>query len=101
MTTVLAATSVVNLKRGDLFDVYIGRAGHGYDGYFGNPFNGPYRALNIAEFRLWFLKRVETDSVFRTRVLELRGKRLGCFCAPKPCHGNVIVDWLTALPTVL
>lgn len=23
---------------------------------------------------------------------ELRGKTLGCFCAPKPCHGDVLAD---------
>jgi hypothetical protein len=21
---------------------------------------------------------------------ELKGKRLGCYCAPKPCHGDVL-----------
>ena len=30
-------TVVVNIKK-EPFDVYIGRAGRGQDGYFGNPF---------------------------------------------------------------
>jgi hypothetical protein len=34
------------------------------------------------------------DRQFFTRVLDLYGKRLGCFCKPKPCHGDVIVEWL-------
>jgi hypothetical protein len=28
-------------------------------------------------------------------VLELKGKRLGCFCVPrKACHGFIIAEWL-------
>jgi hypothetical protein len=27
-------------------------------------------------------------------IEELRGKRLGCWCAPKPCHGNVLLRLL-------
>jgi hypothetical protein len=25
------------------------------------------------------------------RLLALRGKRLGCWCTPEPCHGDVLV----------
>lgn len=34
----MTETTVVNIKT-DSYDVYIGRAGHGHSGYFGNPFN--------------------------------------------------------------
>ena len=27
---------------------------------------------------------------------ELAGKRLGCYCAPKPCHGDVLVELVNA-----
>ena len=30
-------TTVVNINRGEEYDVYIGRGGQGQDGYFGNP----------------------------------------------------------------
>jgi hypothetical protein len=33
-----AKTTVVNIWTGAAYDQYIGRAGHGHDGYFGNPF---------------------------------------------------------------
>lgn len=29
------------------------------------------------------------------RLPELVGKRLGCWCAPLPCHGNVLIELLT------
>lgn len=86
-------TTVVNLRH-DEYDVYIGRAGRGESGYFGNPFwEGP-RELNIAAFKEDFYRRVWTDADFAQRVLDLRGKRLGCFCKPLPCHGDIIAAWI-------
>lgn len=84
--------TVVNLKI-DEYDVYIGRAGHGKDGYFGNP----YRAIpgdpgaTIPMFEEYARKRLKTDPEYRERVKALKGKRLGCFCKPRPCHGDVLV----------
>ncbi len=84
-------TTVVNLKT-DEYDVYIGRAGHGCDGYFGNPFGGLGRTQSIAKHREYAIHRYNTDPEFRDRVNSLQGKRLGCFCKPKPCHGDVYVE---------
>lgn len=84
-------TVVVNLKNSE-YDVYIGRAGHGCDGYFGNPFGGLGRTESIAKHREYAIRRYNTDDEFRERVNTLYGKRLGCFCKPKPCHGDVYVE---------
>lgn len=103
----MAKTRVTNLHY-EFYDVYIGRRGHGHDGYFGNPIKvggvcsecGKIheRAGTIACFKAYFLRRVENDPEFKRRVLALKGKRLGCFCAPSACHGNVIVEWIEAQP---
>lgn len=82
-------TTVVNLHR-EPYDAYIGRPGRGQEGYFGNPFVD--QPLEVYEKH--FLERVATDGAFRARVLELRGLRLGCFCKPGRCHGDVIAAWL-------
>jgi hypothetical protein len=89
-------TEVVNIRDNMPFDVYIGRAGHGYDGYFGNEFGGDGvpRTEAIAKYRQAFKARIRVDAQFREAVHALRGKRLGCFCKPLPCHGDVIVDYL-------
>jgi hypothetical protein len=90
-------TTVINIKERQPGDVYIGRAGHGESGYYGNPFpekEGFSRADSIAAFKRYFEARVEEDEQFRARVLELAGKRLACFCAPKRCHGDVIAKWV-------
>jgi hypothetical protein len=97
-----AKTTVVNLKNTQ-YDVYIGRAGHGHDGYFGNPhivgYCGLCKAIHkhgetLIHFEKYFYDRVERDLEFRRRVLELRGKVLGCFCYPRACHGMIIAQWL-------
>lgn len=87
-------THVVNISRGACYDVYIGRAGHGHDGYYGNHYYGGTREENIRRFREYFAHRIEADSEFRQRVLALKGKRLGCHCAPRSCHGDIYVQWL-------
>lgn len=89
-------TVVVTIYK-EQFDVYIGRAGRGEDGYFGNPFrmgSGISREDAVQKFQKYFTERIQKDSEFKRRVLALTGKRLGCFCKPKACHGDVIADWL-------
>ncbi len=75
---------VVHCKK-SFYDVYIGRGGP-----FGNPFRiGPdgSREEVIKKFEIWL--RSQPDLIEQVKR-ELRGKRLGCFCAPLPCHGDVL-----------
>lgn len=83
-------TQVVNLRK-EPFDVYIGRAGKGQPGKWGNPFvlgKDGDRATCIAKYREYVLLRPDLMADLHT----LRGKRLGCFCAPQSCHGDVLVE---------
>lgn len=92
-------TVVVNIYE-EQFDASIGRAGRGEDGYLGNPFrmeNEISREDAVQKFQKYFTERIEKDSEFRRRVLALKGRRLGCFCKPKACHGDVIADWLNKM----
>lgn len=89
-------THVVNIHKAR-YDVYIGRAGKGFDGYFGNPYKlfDESRRLEVAlNYEEWFRFRLLVDPVFRNRVHALKGKTLGCFCKPLICHGDVIADYL-------
>jgi len=92
-------TVVVNIHK-EPFDVYIGRRGRGQDGYFGNPFrirHGSSREDAVKRFEGDFADRIEKDAEFKRRILALKGKRLGCFCKPKACHGDVVADWLNKM----
>jgi len=97
-------TIVANLHHSVVSDerrrVYVGRRGHGYDGYFGNPFHtenrNRYEAIRM--FSDYFNHRVKTDKAFHDRVVELRGCVLECFCVPKICHAQVIANWIDQHP---
>lgn len=77
-------------------DVYIGR---------GSPWGNPYthrkgtQATTIVATRDEAIERYRADLWRRLRVgepelverlAELHGKRLGCYCKPKACHGDVL-----------
>lgn len=51
----------------------------------------------IRLYRGWLNGRLHDDPTF---LDPLRGMALACWCAPKPCHGDVIVDWIEAHPLV-
>lgn len=95
----MAKTTVVN-RRTSEYDVYIGRGSA-----FGNPFVGlDVSSLfenvilsedPIRDYRRWLLGEIPAKGWVRPSwkmVRALRGKRLGCYCAPKPCHGDVLVE---------
>ena len=53
--------------------MYIGRAGKGQDGYFGNPFRlkqDMIRGGTLAGFREYFYRRLVNDAEYRRRVHE-------------------------------
>lgn len=78
---------VVHCKR-EASDVYIGRPSK-----WGNPFvvgRDGARGECIEKYRTWIL----TQHTLLNDLEELRGKTLGCWCAPNPCHGDVLVELL-------
>jgi hypothetical protein len=94
--------NIKNATGGSANEVYIGRAGHGYDGYFGNPVRKNEKCMVcnkvhtrtkevIKCFEVYARRRINTDPVFKSKVKELTGKTLLCFCWPKHCHGEVLI----------
>lgn len=90
-TPEVARKLVVHCKK-EPFDVYIGRPGP-----WGNPFSDKPRSTAeikvqdreeaIACFEEWLQQNPE---MIERAKKELRGKVLGCWCAPKACHGDVL-----------
>lgn len=63
---------------------------------FGNPFQigrDGDREQVISKYKEYFYRRL-TDTVFCSKVLELKGKILGCWCKPHACHGDIIAEYL-------
>lgn len=90
-------TTVVNRRRvkgkAPAFDIYIGRAMPRV-GIIGSKWANPFaigregdRVEVVQKYRLWLL----TQPDLMADLPELRGKVLGCWCAPDPCHGDVLV----------
>ena len=73
------------------------------EGWAGNPFPvGIYgREKCIEMYKEYFYKRINNDEVFREAILGLQGKKLGCFCSPLPCHGQIIKEYLDAQEQIL
>jgi len=93
-------TTVHNIHKEEMDEnsIYIGRRrGAGGDG-LGNPYKvgrDGIRSEVITKYRRYFLARMRDDQDnFNEKIEKLRGKRLFCFCAPLPCHGDVIAEWL-------
>lgn len=89
-------TVVVNVHKDD-FDVYIGRwhPRFGQGSKFANPFKiegGDTRHGVIRKYREWLWVKLATGEISVDELMSLDGKRLGCFCSPKSCHGDVIVE---------
>lgn len=86
-------TRVVNIYK-DPFDVYIGRPGRRQESIYGNPYmisTGQNREAVISWFEDDLLTSTEPRFAEMRRHLHmLRGKTLGCFCAPSACHGDVL-----------
>ena len=67
--------------------VYIGRPSK-----WGNPFaigKDASREVVIEKYREWLFERPE---LIEAAKRELAGKDLVCFCAPKKCHGDVLLE---------
>jgi hypothetical protein len=77
------AITVVNKYASD-FDVYIGRGSK-----WGNPFVVGVDGTR-KEVIDWYEEHLTNSPELLEALPELLGKRLGCFCKPKACHGDVL-----------
>ena len=80
---------VVHLNKAK-YDVRIDRATK-----WGNPFvigRDGNRGEVIAKYSAW----IRTQPHLMNALPELREKVLGCWCAPSPCHGDVLAELANA-----
>jgi len=75
-------------------DVYIGRPSK-----WGNPFSVEEygRAEAIAKYEEYVLDNLRTGIWAEEELLELDGKILGCWCAPKACHGDILLKIIAGI----
>jgi hypothetical protein len=93
-------TRVINIKTNTKYNKdnleyeYIGRGS-----YWGNPHsmfeNGDTREEVIRKFKYDFDKDMFINKK-KDEVHKLVGKRLGCFCKPSSCHGDILANFLNS-----
>ena len=71
--------------------VYVGRPSK-----WGNPFKITGSGIEVIDresaiksYRKWLECRLAVEPDF---IVPLRGKDLVCWCAPKPCHADVLLE---------
>ena len=85
-------TRIVHFRK-EPYDVYIGRPS-----MWGNPFS--HREGTLAQFKVeyrnaavdHYAEWVLTQPKLMEALPDLKGKVLGCWCKPKRCHGDVLVE---------
>ncbi|VAX08800.1 hypothetical protein MNBD_GAMMA26-1074 [hydrothermal vent metagenome] len=98
----IAITRVVNIKKETQYKnikstpeyEYIGRGS-----YWGNPYSmfedGDDRDEVIRKYKYDFDHEMFPNKE-KLQVYKLTGKRLGCFCKPQSCHGDILADYLNS-----
>ena len=82
---------VVNVRR-ERCDVYVGRPSP-----WGNPFShlagtlAAHRVRTREEAVACYEEWIRSQPQLLTMLPFLRGKVLGCWCAPLPCHADVLL----------
>jgi Domain of unknown function (DUF4326) len=91
------ATRVIKIKdQPDTYYVYIGRENkrHGLgESKWANPYQigkDGTRQEVIEKYRAYIKSRPD----LLASLSELEGQTLGCWCAPEPCHGDVLIELL-------
>jgi hypothetical protein len=85
----MTKTRVINVHTQLACDVFIGRPSK-----WGNPFlmadvkDDVERLRVITEYDTY----LRSNEELLAALPELIGKSLGCYCAPKPCHGDVLAQ---------
>lgn len=84
------ACTVVNKHHKVPYDLYIGRGSK-----WGNPFAitaDCTREQAIKKYREHLWQQIKAGKITLIELASLDGKTLGCFCAPRACHGHVLSD---------
>lgn len=92
--------TVVN-KYKEEYDIYIGRGSEWGNDWSHLPetkakFKVETRDDAVSCYRDHLWQQIKSGSVTLDKLRSLHGKRLGCFCKPQSCHGDVIakaVEW--------
>ena len=85
-------------------NIYIGRAGVVFinkerfpkkASIFANPYKidkNTSREEVLEKYKKYIIEKILNDKFLYLELLKLRGKNLGCWCHPDPCHGDILLE---------
>jgi hypothetical protein len=101
----------------DKDNIYIGRKGvvfidneryPKFDSPFANPFKikkrgkgdeqeqekeqEKEREIVLKKYQKYILNLLDNDEKLLNQLISMKGKTLGCWCCPKKCHGDVLIE---------
>jgi hypothetical protein len=91
-------TRVINIKSRESFDVYIGNRIRFHPQRYpqtkwGNPYAKDLKKLGrnkvIKMYKEYIMNKPE---LLKLIPAELKDKRLGCWCKPEACHGDILAE---------
>ena len=90
-------------------NVYIGRRGIVFIDKerfpkISSPFCNPFkvgkdglRAEVIEKYRIYIRELLDKDRTLKDGLNNMKGKNLGCWCHPEPCHGDVLLELINSI----
>jgi hypothetical protein len=87
-------------------NVYIGRKGVVFIDGVRYPLNdsiwaNPYKITDIMSrdkvlelYKTYIKEKLQKDNNLVKELLQLKGKKLGCWCKPECCHGDIIIEMI-------
>ncbi len=98
----ITITRVINIKKESEYQNIKSTSSYEYIGrgsYWGNPYSlyegGDDREDVIRKFKYDF-DFEKFPNKEKSEVYKLAGKKLGCFCKPEACHGDILADFLNS-----
>jgi len=83
--------------------IYIGRKGivfvnnqryPNHDSIWANPYkigkNGTREDV-LNQYELYIRNKLQNQPDLKEELMKLKNKKLGCWCFPEPCHGDVLI----------
>lgn len=89
---------VINMNSNEPYNIYIGRGEYSTD--WSNPYViGEYyrdqlitRSLSIQLYEIYLRNRLDVEPELLEKLMNLPSDTVfACWCAPEPCHGDIII----------
>ena len=51
----------------------------------------------LTKYREYINTKLEKEPNLKEKLISMKGKKLGCWCHPEMCHGNILLELINSL----